>query len=49
MTALEVVIKVFQEAGTPLHYRDITKRILSSGLWTTDGKTPEIEALETHP
>jgi len=41
MTALEAALKVLQDAGTPLHYRDITKRILSAGLWSTDGKTPE--------
>jgi restriction system protein len=41
MTALEAALKVLQDAGTPLHYRDITKRVLSAGLWSTDGKTPE--------
>ena len=41
MNALEAALKVLQEAGKPVHYRDITKRILSAGLWQTDGKTPE--------
>jgi restriction system protein len=41
MSALEAALKVLQEAGTPLHYREITKRMLAGGLWTTSGKTPE--------
>jgi restriction system protein len=40
MTALEAALRVLQEAGIPLHYREITKRILAAGLWKTDGKTP---------
>jgi restriction system protein len=41
MTALEAALKVLQEVGTPLHYREITRRILKTGLWHTEGKTPE--------
>ncbi len=41
MTALDAALKVLQEAGTPLHYREITKRVLDGGLWETDGKTPQ--------
>ena len=41
MTALAAALKVLQDANTPLHYRDITKRIVSAKLWETDGKTPE--------
>lgn len=41
MTTLEAVLKVLQEARTPLHYREITKRILAAKLWQTEGKTPE--------
>lgn len=41
MTALAAVLKVLQDAKTPLHYREITNRILSAKLWTTNGKTPE--------
>jgi restriction system protein len=40
MTTLEAALKVLQEAGTPLHYQEITKRVLSAGLWRTKGKTP---------
>ena len=38
LTAVETVLK---EAGEPLHYGDITKRLLERGLWTTTGRTPE--------
>ena len=41
MTTLEAVLKTLQEAGTPLHYQEITKRILAAGLWKTEGKTPD--------
>ena len=37
---LDAVIKVLQDSAKPLHYKEITKRILSQGLWTTKGKTP---------
>lgn len=40
MTAIEAAFKVLYAAGTPLHYREITKRILEQNLWTTAGKTP---------
>ncbi|MBI2885649.1 MAG: winged helix-turn-helix domain-containing protein [Chloroflexi bacterium] len=35
--------KVLQEAGRPLHYREITTRITHAGLWPggSPGKTPE--------
>jgi len=41
MTTLEAALKVLQEAGTPLHYQEITKRVLAAGLWKTEGKTPD--------
>ena len=41
MNALEAAIQVLKEAGQPLHYFEITKRILDRGLWETSGKTPE--------
>lgn len=41
MSALEAALKVLQQAGTPLHYREIVKRILEAKLWVTAGKTPE--------
>lgn len=41
MTALEAALKVLQEYGKPLHYREITRRILVGKLWQCTGKTPE--------
>lgn len=41
MTALEAALKVLQDEGKPLHYREITKRILAGKLWQCAGKTPE--------
>jgi restriction system protein len=40
MSAREAVVQVLRDAGEPLHADEITKRILESGLWATDGKTP---------
>jgi len=41
MSALSAVEALLSETGTPLHYREITSRILERGLWKTEGKTPE--------
>src|SRR5215207_8667980 len=35
------IIEVLTEAKEPLHYREITERILTRGLKTTDGATPD--------
>ena len=32
---------VLRQAGEPLHYTEVTKRLLESGAWRTTGKTPE--------
>jgi len=40
MGVRDAAIKVLKEADGPLHAREITKRILSQGLWETTGKTP---------
>lgn len=40
MSIRNAVSKVLQEAGKPLHAKEITKRILAKNLWTTAGKTP---------
>ena len=40
MSAREAAIQVLKEAGEPLHSEEITRRILSQGLWVTSGKTP---------
>lgn len=41
MTVIEAALKVLQEAATPLHYHEITKRVLAVGHWKTEGKTPD--------
>jgi restriction system protein len=41
MSVLTAAEMVLAEAGEPLHYREITQRMLTRGLWTTLGKTPE--------
>jgi restriction system protein len=41
MSALDAAVKVLEQAEQPLHYRDITRQMLETGLWTTTGKTPE--------
>ena len=40
MTALDAAAMVLQEAEGPLHYREITRRMLERGLWSTRGETP---------
>jgi restriction system protein len=41
MSVLTAVQKVLGEAGEPLHYKEITERLLRRGLWTTSGLTPD--------
>lgn len=41
MTALKAALKILQDAGMPLHYQEISKRILAAKLWQTKGKTPD--------
>ena len=38
---VEKIALVLRHAGEPLHYREITNRLLSSGAWQTNGQTPE--------
>jgi len=40
MNVRDAVILVLQEAGEPLHTKEITKRILAKNLWKPGGKTP---------
>ena len=35
-----IAVKIITEAGKPLHYREITKRAIESGLLKTEGATP---------
>jgi len=41
MEALAAVEAVLRAEGNPLHYREITSRILKQQLWHTERKTPE--------
>jgi len=34
------IVKVLEESDTPLHYSEITSRVLSRGYYRTDGATP---------
>ena len=40
VTAADAAYQVLKEAGKPLHPKEIARRILAAGLWTTTGKTP---------
>ena len=40
MNALDAAAVVLKEAGSPLHYREITRRMLDQGLWVSSGQTP---------
>jgi restriction system protein len=41
MDSLDAVKTVLLHANQPLHYKEITYRILAQKLWQTDGETPE--------
>lgn len=40
MTIRDAAIQVLQQASSPLHVEEITKRIFAQRLWQTEGKTP---------
>lgn len=41
ITLLDAAHEVLAEAGEPLHYKDLTRRIIESGRWQSAGQTPE--------
>ena len=41
LNLLDSVCSILREAPEPLHYREITKRILARKIWSTRSKTPE--------
>jgi len=41
MDVKTAAIRVLQQAGTALHAKEITERIMAADLWHSDGKTPE--------
>jgi hypothetical protein len=40
MSGLDAAAKVLFDEGQPLNAKEIIDRVLSKGLWKTDGKTP---------
>ena len=40
MNAIDAAYEILREAGKPLHYSEITKRMLAQKLWSTTGQTP---------
>lgn len=40
-TFRDAACQILEEAKEPLHYKDLTRRILDAGLASTTGKTPE--------
>lgn len=40
MNSLDAAAAVLEQAGAPLHYKEITERMLAQDLWQTAGKTP---------
>ncbi|WP_197018507.1 winged helix-turn-helix domain-containing protein [Methanoculleus sp. MH98A] len=40
MNVLDAAYEVLRVAGEPLHYREITQRMLDRGLWSSAGLTP---------
>ena len=41
MNTVDAAYKVLQEAGKPLHYAEIARRIVQSKLWVTGDRAPE--------
>ena len=41
---VNAAVLILREAGQPLHYREITERILKAGLWESWSHTPEASA-----
>lgn len=41
MSLLDAIHTVLSEAAQPLHYREITQRLVARKLWSTRGKRPE--------
>lgn len=47
LTTLNAAERVLRAAGRPLHYAEITKRMLDQKLWTTSSKKPETVVFST--
>jgi restriction system protein len=40
-TLIHAARHVLEQAGTPLHTQELTRRMLDGGHWHTQGRTPE--------
>lgn len=47
LTTLNAAERVLRTAGRPLHYTEITKRMLDQKLWASDSKKPETVVFST--
>lgn len=47
LTTLNAAEKILRTAGRPLHYTEITKRMLDQKLWSSDSKKPETVVFST--
>ena len=41
MNSIDAAEVILNQSDKPLHYQEITRRILDQGLWQSEGKTPE--------
>ena len=41
MSVKKAALQILKSVKEPLHYKEITKRIIETGLWSSEGKTPE--------
>ena len=41
MNSIDATAIVLEKVGKPLHYKEITRKILEQGLWSSEGKTPQ--------
>lgn len=41
MTLIDAMVAILRDAREPLHYQEITRRVLQSANWRTSGKTPD--------
>jgi restriction system protein len=40
LSALDAAVEVLRETKGPLHFRELTERMIKRGLWASEGKTP---------
>lgn len=47
MTILDAAAKILKDTGRPLHVKEITQRMIKTGLWVSKGKTPAHRVVST--